>query len=63
MVVDSVRAGIIESPNFFRLTSYPGQISHSNSTNRELSKDVSLLEVLPRKVALHTSSDLTPIEV
>ena len=29
---------------------------------RELSIDVLLLEVLPRKVALHTSSHLTPIE-
>ena len=29
---------------------------------RELSNDVWLLEVLPRKVALHTSSHLTPIE-
>ena len=28
----------------------------------ELSNDVSLLEVLPRKVGLHTSSHLTPIE-
>ena len=30
---------------------------------QELSNDVSLLEVLPRKVALHTSSHLTPIDV
>ena len=29
---------------------------------RVLSNDVSVLEVLPRKVALHTSSHLTPIE-
>ena len=42
--------------------SYPGKIAHSNSTNRELSNDMSLLEVLPRKVALHTSSHLTPNE-
>ena len=42
--------------------SYPGEISHSNSANRELSNYVSLLEVLPRKVALHTSSRLTQIE-
>ena len=47
---------------FFCLRSYPGEISHSNLANRELSNDVSLLEVLPRKVALHTSSHLTPIE-
>ena len=46
----------------FCLRSYPGEISHSNSAKRELSNDVSLLEVLPRKVALHTSSHLTPIE-
>ena len=39
-----------------------GEISYSNSANRELSNDVSLLEVLPRTVALHTSSHLTPIE-
>ena len=42
--------------------SYPGEISHSNLANRELSNDVLLLEVLQRKVALHTSSHLTPIE-
>ena len=47
---------------FFCLRSYPGEISHSNSAKRELSNDVSLSEVLPRKVALHTSSHLTPIE-
>ena len=46
----------------FCLRSYPGEISHSNSAKRKLSNDVSLLEVLPRKVALHTSSHLTPIE-
>ena len=46
----------------FCLRSYPGEISHSNSAKRELSNDVSLLEVLPRKVALQTSSHLTPIE-
>ena len=55
-------AGIIESRNFYCLRSYPGEISHSNSAKRELSNDVSLFEVLPRKVALHTSSHLTPIE-
>ena len=47
---------------FFCLRSYPGEISHSNSPNRELSNDVLLLEVLPRKVALHTISHLTPTE-
>ena len=49
-------------PKLFCLRSYPGEISHSNSPKPELSNDVSLLEVLPRKVALHTSSHLTPIE-
>ena len=47
---------------FFSLTSYPGEIAYFNSPNQELSNDVSLLEVLPRKVALHTSSHLRPIE-
>ena len=47
----------------FCLRSYPDEISHSNSAKRELSNDVSLLEVLLRKVALHTSSHLTPTEV
>ena len=46
----------------FWLRSYPGEISYLNSANRELSNDASLLEVLPRRVALHTSSLLTPIE-
>ena len=41
---------------------YPGEIAYFNSPNRELSNDVSLLEVLPGKVALHTSSNLMPIE-
>ena len=45
----------------FFLRSYPGEISHSNSAKQELSNDVSLSEVLQRKVALHTSSRLTPI--
>ena len=59
---DGLRTGTIESHNFSCLRSYPGEISHLNSVNRELSNDVSLLEVLPRKVALHTSSHLMPIE-
>ena len=46
----------------FFLKSYPGEISYSNLAKQELSNDVSLMEVLPRKVALHTSSHLTPIE-
>ena len=46
----------------FCLRSCPGEISHSKSAKRELSNDVSLLEVLPRKVALHTTSHLTPTE-
>ena len=49
-------------PKLFCLTFYLGEISHSNSANWELSNNVSLLEVLPRKVALHTSSHLTQIE-
>ena len=49
-------------PQLLCLRFYPGEISHSNSAKRELSNDVSLSEVLPRKVALHTSSHLTPIE-
>ena len=49
-------------PYLFCLRSYPAEISHSNSANQELFNDVSLLEVRRRKVALHTSSHLTPIE-
>ena len=59
---EGLRAGTIESHNFFCLRSYPGKISLSNPANRELCSDVLLLEVLPRKVALHTSSYLTPTE-
>ena len=47
---------------FFCLTSYPGEMSHSNSVNRELSNDVWTVEVRQRKVALHTTSHLIPIE-
>ena len=47
----------------FCLRSYPGKISHSNSAKRELSNEVSLLEVLSRKVALNTSSHLMPTRV
>ena len=46
----------------FCLASYPGEISHSNSANRELSNDVSDLGVYRRKVAHHTSSHITPTE-
>ena len=46
----------------FCLRSYPGEISHANSASQELSNDLLLSEVLPRKVALHTSSHLMPIE-
>ena len=46
----------------FCLRSYPGKISHSNSPNLELSNDVSDVVVRGRKVALHTSSHLTPTE-
>ena len=51
-----------QKPKLFCLTSYPGEISHSNSANWEFSNNVRLLEVCPRKVALHTISHLTPIE-
>ena len=47
---------------FFCFTSYPGEIAYLNSANRELSNDVRLVEVCRRKVALHTSSHLTPTE-
>ena len=53
---------LLKAITFFCFSSYPGEISHSNSAKRELFNDVSLLEVLPRKIALHTSSHLTPIE-
>ena len=59
---DGLRAGTIESHNFFCLRSYPGEISHSNSPNRELSNDLSDVVVRRRKVALHTISHLTPTE-
>ena len=53
---DGLRTGTIESHNFFCLSSYPGEISHSNSPNRELFNVVELVEVRRKKVALHTSS-------
>ena len=59
---DGLGAGTIESHNFFCLRSYPGEISHSNSPNRELSNDLSDVVVRQRKVALHTISHLTPTE-
>ena len=46
----------------FFLRSNPGEISHPNSPNRELSTDLSDLEVRRRKVALHTISHLPPTE-
>ena len=49
-------------PQLFCLTSYLGEISHSNSANWELSNDVSIVVVHWRKVALHSTSHLTPIE-
>ena len=55
-------AGIIESHNFFCLTSYPGEISHLNSANRELSKYVSDAVVRRRKVALPTSHTLCQLK-
>ena len=59
---DGLRAGTIESHNFFCLRSYPGEIAHSNSPNRELSNDISDVVVRRRKVAPHTSSHLMPTE-
>ena len=41
-----IRAGNIEIHNFFCLRLYPGEISHSNWPNRELSND--LLDVVVR---------------
>ena len=58
---DGLRAGTIESHNFF-LRSYPVEISHSNSPNRELSNDLSDVVVRRRKVALHTISNLMSTE-
>ena len=59
---DRVGAGIIKSHNFFCLRSFPDEISHSNSPNREVSNDVSDVVVRRRKVALHIISHLTPTE-
>ena len=63
------QAGMLRRPSrrnyrklFFCLRSYPGEVSHSNSPNRKLSNDISVLVVRRRKVALHTSSHLTPTE-
>ena len=42
--------------------SYPGEILHSNSPNRQLSNDLTDVVMRRRKVALHTSSHLTPTE-
>ena len=42
--------------------SYPCEISYASWANRAFSNDVSLLVVRQRKVALHTSSHLTPTE-
>ena len=58
----SLHAGIIESHKFFCLTSYPGEIAHTNSANQQLSNDVLPKVVHRQKVALHTSSHLTPTE-
>ena len=45
-----------------QIAKFECEISYSNSAMLELSNDVLLLEVLPRKVALNTSSHLTAIE-
>ena len=47
---DGLCTGTIESHNFFVLGPYPGEISHSNSANRELSNDVSVLVVREEKL-------------
>ena len=46
----------------FCLRSYPGEISHPNSANREISIDVSVLVLRRRKVALHTISHLRQLK-
>ena len=38
---DGLRVGTIKSHNFICLRSYPGEISHSNSPNRQLSNELS----------------------
>ena len=48
--------------NFVCLRSNPREISRSNSPNRELSKELSVVVMRRRKVALYTISYLMPIE-
>ena len=56
---DGLRTGTIKSHNFSCLRSYPGEISHSNSANRELSINVSVLVLFRRKVTpFHTLRQL-----
>ena len=49
-------------PSLFCLTSYPGEISHSNLANPELYIDESVMGLRRWELALHTSSHLTPTE-
>ena len=46
----------------FLSKSYPNEVSHSSWANQELSTAILAVEMRRRKVALHTSSHLTPIE-
>ena len=48
---DGLFTWTIESHNFFCLSSYPGEISHSNSPNRGLSNDI--LDLVVRRKKLH----------
>ena len=60
---DGLCAGIIESHNFFVLGPILVKFHIPTRLNRELFNDIWPVEVGRRKVALHTSSHLTPIEV
>ena len=53
---------VFKSNNFFSLTSCRAEIWYFSSANRELSINVLVAVVCRRKVALHTSSHLTPTE-
>ena len=59
---DGLRAGTIESHNFFVLCPILVKFHIRNSPNQELSNDLSDVVVRRRKVALHTISHLTPTE-
>ena len=60
---DGLRAATIESHNFFCLRSYHGEISHSNSPNRELSNGARVMELYwNRNVDLSRSPCLKAID-